>query len=139
MNRTPIPHWLFAVTLALLLPLEQLHCACVGSQTSPVRTSPKPGHECCDSRSQDGAERHSQPRQAPESCSCSQFSEVRLPAVIDAGATESIATFFAVLPAHAIFAPVPVALETAAPHDAGSAPLPQAVGAHGLRAPPRSA
>jgi hypothetical protein len=140
MKRTSIPHLVLAATLAVLLPLQQLHCACMESQGHAAPVAASSGHECCESTPQCGAEHHSQPERAPHSCTCAQIAVVALPPVIEASvvAAPTVAPL-AVLTVPAVIAPVSIVTETVPALDVGSSRLPVDPGAHGLRAPPVSA
>ncbi len=139
MKRLSIPNLVLAAALALLLPLEQLHCACVGSQT---RTAPVASHEehgCCDAPSSSGADHQSHDQQAPHACVCPEMVPILVPAagvaVLDAPTVAPLA----VLTVPVVMAPVSIVTETIPALDVGSPPLPDDPGAHGLRAPPATA
>jgi len=141
MKRTSIPHLVLAATLAVLLPLQQLHCACMESpgHAAPVAASSHPGHECCEPTPQCGARHHSQPERAPHSCTCAQIAVVALMPVIEASVVAPTVAPLAVLAVSVVIAPVSIVTETAPALDVGSSRLPVDPGAHGLRAPPVSA
>lgn len=136
MKRLSIPNLVLAAALALLLPLEQLHCACVGSQT---RTAPVASHEehgCCDSPSSSGADHQSHDQQSPHGCVCPEMVPILVPAAGVAVLDAPTAAPLAVLTVPVVIAPVSIVTETVPALDVGSPPLPDDPGAHGLRAPP---
>ncbi len=123
-----------AVSLALLIPLEQAHCAWMGLERHAAAASMPSGHACC-------APKPAVPCQstpAAPDCACMQLPAASLPAAIDSPQLPTTTTI-AVLAAVTVVVPVNT-LEAPAPAlDIGSPPLPIDLGAHGLRAPPRSA
>lgn len=141
MKRLPLPGLVLAATLALLLPLEQAHCAWMGLQASatPTAAASRAGHACC------ARPATSQPQEAPQpgkdcsSCVCLQIPAGAMPTAVTIGADatsapalESIASASSIEPAASLSRAIP-------PLDVGSPPLPVDPGAHGLRAPPASA
>ena len=139
MKRFSIPNLVLAAALALLLPLEQLHCTCMGSQThmAPVASHAEGG--CCNSPAPCGTDHRSQPQQAPHSCTCPSMIAGVVPAVVTASTEAPTVTPLAVLTVSVVIAPVSTLTKTAPALDVGSPPLPDDPGAHGLRAPPVSA
>lgn len=133
MKRRSIPHLVFAATLALLLPLEQLHCACMVPQTHPA---PASSHPCCESASRRAAAHHSQHHREPHTCTCAHLLAVTLPTGIEVGAEMSTAAPIAVLSVPAVGAPVSIVTETVPALDVECPPPLDDPGAHGLRAPP---
>ena len=140
MKRSSILHLALAATLALLLPLQQLHCICMQlpRQAVPVSAGPQAGHECCESTAQCGTEDHSRPGRTPHTCTCVQIVAVTLPTVFVASVESPTMAPLAVLAVPAGITLVSIVTETAAMLDVGSPPLPADPGAHGLRAPPVS-
>jgi len=141
MKRMSIPHLVIAATLALLLPLEQAHCAWMGlqKQAAPVAVNSPAGHECCASPTTAGQESRSRPEQLPRGCACQQLPSMALPATLALGTEAPLVASLAVLTIPSIIAPVSIVTETVPALDVGSRPLPDDPGAHGLRAPPASA
>jgi hypothetical protein len=141
MRRMPIPSLVIAVTLAVLLPLEQAHCAWMGLQkhVAPVAATAPLGHECCESAPAPETDHHSKPEGVPQGCTCAQLPVVTLPTVVAAGSDAPPVTSIAVLTVLSVIVPVSMVTETVPALDVGSPPLPDDPGAHGLRAPPVSA
>jgi hypothetical protein len=141
MRRMPIPNLVLAAMLALLLPLEQAHCAWMGLQThaAPAAATSPTGHECCASPTTSEPDPQAQPERASQGCACELLPSGTLPAVIASGVEAPPVTSLAVLTVPSVIAPVPVSTETVPALDVGSSPLPDDPGAHGLRAPPVSA
>ena len=139
MKRMSIPNLMLAAALALLLPLEQLHCACAGSQTRTAPVASHQDHGCCESAPASGADHQSHGRQAPHGCSCPEVMPIPVPVagalVLDARTVAPPA----VLTVLAVIAPVSIVAETRPALDVGSPPLSDDLGAHGLRAPPATA
>jgi len=141
MKRMPIPNLVLAATLALLLPLEQAHCAWMGlqKQAPPVATTSPAGHECCVSPATPEPDPQSQPESVPQCCACEKLPSVTMPTVFTAGTEAPSVTSLAVVTVPSVIAPVSIATETVPELDVGSPSLPDDPGAHGLRAPPVSA
>lgn len=139
MKRKSIPNLLLATALVLLLPLEQVMCACMGFAAQPTPVASVAGHECCDAISASGSEHHSRPEQAPHACSCNRLVESAVPVVIEGGLQAPELASVAVLTGTASFTPLPVCEKTTSAPDSGSPSIPEDPGAHGLRAPPVSA
>jgi hypothetical protein len=141
MRRMPIPNLVLAAALALLLPLEQAHCAWMGFQrhAAPVTASSASGHECCSSRAASRQDQPAHPERDATGCVCEALPAGTLPLVITARAEAPSAAVLAIPTAKAVIAPVSVVRQTAPAPDVGSSPLPDDPGAHGLRAPPVSA
>ncbi|MCC6348725.1 MAG: hypothetical protein IT347_03920 [Candidatus Eisenbacteria bacterium] len=139
MKRLSIPNLVLAAALALLLPLEQLHCACLGSETRSAPVASHEEHGCCDSQSSTPADHQSHDQQTPHGCVCPEMAPILVPAagvvVLDASTVAPLA----VLAVPAVIAPVLIVSETIPALDVGSSPLPDDPGAHGLRAPPATA
>src|SRR5262249_12124103 len=117
---------------AVLMPLEQAHCAWMALQEhSPSGKTAV--HACC-------AKSAPRPQGAtcPMGCAC-----IELPSAVPIAATsvQSTAASVAVLPLSAISVATPSTQTSSAPAalDTGSPPLLIDLGAHGLRAPPLSA
>jgi hypothetical protein len=141
MRRMPIPNLVLAATLALLLPLEQAHCAWMGLQkhSAPAAAPSPSGHECCASPTTPEPDHDSKPEKAPQGCACEQLPTVTMPTVITAGTEAPSVTSIAVLTITSAIAPVSIVKETVPALDVGSPPLPDDPAAHGPRAPPASA
>jgi hypothetical protein len=139
MKRMPIPHIALAVALALLLPLEQAHCAWMGLQkhAAPVAGTATSAHACCASPVKPAP---SQPAQggAPAQCMCQQLPPAAMPATPASGGAALSVMSLAALAVPSFIAPVPSPARTVLALDVGSPPLPDDPGAHGLRAPPVS-
>ena len=141
MRRMPIPSLVIAVMLAVLLPLEQAHCAFMGLQrhVTPVAATAPTGHECCESPPASAPGHHPTPESVPQGCSCAQLPVVTLPAAVTVASDAPPVTSIAMLTVPVVIAPVSIVTETVPALDVGSPPLPDDPGAHGLRAPPISA
>lgn len=141
MRRMPIASLLLALALAVLPPLEQAHCAAMAAERT-ARSLPgamDASHACCRDGASAGTRRAASPARAPICQGCQE-----LPSVTLSGGAAGLAG----LPAPALVAPLPAPLRAApAPRAAVIAPAPDVgspappvdPGAHGLRAPPRSA
>lgn|SRR5262245_15218675 len=132
MRRSPIPFVALALMLAVLMPLEQSHCAWMGLQKRA--SSPMPStHACCAKSTP-----RPQDTSCPNGCAC-----IELPSALPLAATtvRPAAAPIAVVHPHAIQVAAldPSRLAPAPSLDVGSPPLPIDLGAHGLRAPPFSA
>jgi len=136
MKRFSIPQLVLACAMALLLPLEQLHCTCLGSLTAPAPVTAHAAHSCCAARSSGGTAHHAQHPQGPRACACVAMIPVLVPAAVAAGPEARTATPLAALAVPTVIAPVSIHTETVPALDVGSPPLPDDPGAHGLRAPP---
>ncbi len=139
MKRLSIPHLVLAAAMAVLLPLEQLHCTCMGSPThaAPVASHAEDG--CCDSPSPCGTDHSSHHQQAPQPCSCPSMITALVPTVIAVSPEAPTVTPLAVLAVPVVIAPVSIVTETILALDVGSPPHQDDPGAHGLRAPPATA
>lgn len=150
MKLRPIPHLLVALALAVILPLEQARCAWMGMGSTagacsataafaaaPASTGTSPAHACC--RAQSACSARSNRAAAPVQCLCAQIPAGTLPATLTLGAASSSQLFIAAAIAREFSAPVSLERESLPALDIGSPPLPSAVGAHLLRAPPVSA
>ncbi len=138
MKLARILNLVLAISLAVLLPLEQAHCAWMGLEKSASRGSRamSPGHECCRSLAKSVPNGGPRPKSAPQACMCETLPKGAMPAVVllDADA-HSLASF--VTPAVAsVVSPVAIVTETVPALDVGCSPPPHATAAHGLRAPP---
>ncbi|MGH7742341.1 MAG: hypothetical protein ACRENS_10005 [Candidatus Eiseniibacteriota bacterium] len=150
MKRMPIPHLVLAAVLAVILPLEQAHCAWMAIGSSPVQCSAaaligsasapaaNSTHACCraNSASATPGSRRAAP---PTLCACPQVPAGTLPAALNLASSTSAHDFLAGHIARDFTVPVSNSRETLQAPDVGSPPLPAAVGAHLLRAPPVSA
>ena len=136
MKRFSIPQLVLAAAMALLLPLEQLHCTCMGPQphAAPVASHGEDG--CCDSPAPCGTDHQSHHQQAPQPCSCPSMINGVVPAAVAVSPEAPTVTPLAVLTVPVVIAPVSIVTETVPALDVGSPPLPDDPGAHGLRAPP---
>ncbi|MFI5372219.1 MAG: hypothetical protein ACHQ52_11740 [Candidatus Eisenbacteria bacterium] len=151
MNRPSTLRTLLAVSIALLLPIEQAHCAWMGAQPSArtvvahavTTTTVAVPHACCAAASAFEPAAASRPAPAPEripqACVCEQLPPGALPNAFLHGAPAPTVTSIATLTVPAVIAPVAVVTTTIPALDVGSPPLPDDPGAHGLRAPPVSA
>lgn len=138
-NRLSIPHLVLTLALALLQPLEQLHCACKGSQTHVVPIASHEDHSCCESPSAAAPDQHSEHEQSPRGCVCPEMAPILVPAVSAVVLEAPSDATLAVLAAPTVIAPIPDFTVTAPAHGAGSPLLPVDLGARGLRAPPPTA
>jgi len=138
MKLARILNLVLAASLAVLLPLEQAHCAWMGLEKSASKTSGtmSPGHECCRSLATSMPHRGPSPKTASPGCMCEQLPKGALPsAVLLDTNTPSIAAF--VMPSvSVVVSPVSMVTETVPAPDVGCIPPPHATSAHGLRAPP---
>jgi hypothetical protein len=130
----------FALPLAILLALGDLHCALTGGSShrtdgASAAAPMKPGHECC--RPSTGAERTAPAPadEAPPCCGCQSIPSWTLPTDASPAAAAPAAGVLAVLTA-APSLPLPLATWTPSVLATGSPPTLLARRAHGLRAPP---
>lgn len=140
MTRMPIPKLVLAAALALLLPLEQAHCAWMGLQQRvvPVAAASAAGHECCNTPAAPEQDRPAQPGKAATGCVCEELPAGTVPLAVTAVPAAASAGALAVPTTPAVIAPVSDVGEIVLALDVGSPPLPDDPGAHGLRAPPVS-
>jgi hypothetical protein len=151
MTRKPAAHLLLALTLAAVMPLELAQCgwmaigtpanACTAGMPGAcamgaAATSAGARHACCRAKSPAGAARRSG---AASICVCNLLPAATLPAAPDPGAAFTAHLFVAALSGCDLTAPVSPSREILPAPDVGNAPLPAALGAHLLRAPPVSA
>jgi hypothetical protein len=140
MKRVPIPNLVLAATLALIIPLEQAHCAWMGLRWHAVpqvaATAATSGHACCSPHTAPGQHHPAQREKDSRGCICEQLPTGVMPQVSLAGAVAPSVTALAEHAAPAGSAPVSEVRETIPALDIGSPPLPDDPGAHGLRAPP---
>lgn len=129
---------MLAVTLAVLMPLEQAHCLWMApkaaAESSEAAACGGSDHSCC-------APTPSEPQQqdtAPSSCPCIQLPSATLPAVTMPTHIPTVQVL-AILQMANLFAAAQAAPAPILALDVGSPPLPIACDAHGLRAPPLSA
>ncbi len=141
MRRMRIPNLVLAATLALLLPLEQAHCAWMGLQkhAAPVSATSTTGHACCGSATACVPLHHSQPKHIPQACRCAQIPLAKLPTAFVYGGEAPSVSSLVVLTAPSVIAPVSFVTEIVPALDVGNSLLPDDPDAHGLRAPPASA
>lgn len=141
MKRATIPNLVLAATLAVLLPLNQWYCACMGSAAyaAPTAASSPHGHGCCEPTPPCGTEQHSQSERAPDACTCAHLLAASLPAINDVGVVAPWVAPSAVPTVQVVIARVAVFSGTDPALDVGSPSIPDDPGAHGLRAPPVSA
>ena len=131
MKRLRGPWIALALALSALLPLVQAHCMFMPLEARAAAAE-APSHGCCDSApAQDTAPC------GPTECACFQLPPSTVPAVTAATAPTA-GPPLAVLDATTAATPRPGSSAPAIAPDVGSAPLPIAVHAHGLRAPPLS-
>jgi hypothetical protein len=125
-----------AALLAVLMPLEQAHCAWMGlgNHASAVARNAPSNHDCC-APAQSSCP---QPTKAPANCPCVELPQASLPAGV--APAQLITAASAVLLTLAPAITLDATIDAPAPAlDVGSPPLPVDLGAHGLRAPPLSA
>jgi len=154
MTRKPVAHLLLALTLAAVMPLELAQCgwmaigspanactagmpaACaIGAGSMPASAA----HACCRAKSHAAPAGAARRSGATSMCACNLLPAATLPPAPDPGAASVAHLFIAVLPGCDFPAPVPPSREILPAPDVGNAPLPAALGAHLLRAPPVSA
>ena len=138
MKRMQLPNLVLAATLALMLPLEQAHCAWMGLQrhAAPVTSTAANEHACCKPHAAAAQHQQAQPENQPRACLCEQLPTGTLPPGMLLGGEAPSVTALAEFTIPASSAPVSVVLETVMAPDVGSPPLPHHPRAHGLRAPP---
>ncbi len=142
MHRMRLSHLLLATLLAVILPLEQVHCACNLVGMRAVRASavtPACHGACCASHAA-SHRHHARPGGDKPTCACERLASANLPmapalAAADAQSVPPIAP----VPFLDSIEPGVVATHAVPALDVGSPPLPVDAGAHGLRAPPASA
>ena len=141
MRRMSIPSLILVATLALLMPLEQAHCAWMGlpRQGIPVAKASRSGHECCKSPLAAQKAGHAPVRTDRVGCVCEQLPAGTMPLVLSARTEAPSPAPMAVPTAAECIALVSIVTEAAPAPDVGSPPPPDDPGAHGLRAPPVSA
>ena len=137
MKRMTKPVAVLATLLAVLMPLEQAHCAWMSIERNAAKVGGSctaSNHNCCAA----GHPRSAKQAAAPATCACAQVPLGTLP--VDAAGTHLVSfDCFASLPSTPSV--VRMASNAAPPlaPDIGSPPLLFDLGAHGLRAPPVSA
>ena len=141
MRRAPLPILVLTVTLALILPLEQAHCAWMGWQwhAAPLAATTTSGHACCTPHAAAGRNQQAQPQKPARACVCPQIPAGSLPQASLVGTAAPSVTAFTEHSAPSGSEPVLAVRETVPSLDVGSPPLPHEPGAHGLRAPPAGA
>jgi hypothetical protein len=124
-----------AALLAVLMPLEQAHCAWMGLEKRATVVAQPPGHACCAPT----APSQPQDTRSPAGCVCVQLPLGSLTAGISsAQVLQPISPAVMLTPAPLIA--WTMTIEAPAPAlDVGSPPLPVDLGALGPRAPPLSA
>ena len=137
MRRMSKPFVVFAALLAVLMPLEQAHCAWMAlEKRAPATTrNVSSEHDCCAPT----APSQSQPTETPAGCPCVQLPLGSLPASIASVQVLPTVTSAITLALAPAISPVLTTEAPAPALDVGSPPLPVDLGAHGLRAPPLSA
>ena len=140
MNRTRLAKALLAALLVVMLPLEQVHCACPqlgkpmrSTSAAPSMAMPACPSSCCAARA---AGATSTPPHAPKGCPCEKMTTTELPVVLAVAAIDSPAPFLTPLPVQDPIAPAAATFLAGPALDIGSPPHPVDPGAHGLRAPP---
>ena len=154
MTRRPISQPLLALILAVILPLEVAQCAWMGFGNAgsgcpagaphacamAATTAPSGApHACCRARGIHGPAPARHRSDAAQTCVCNLLPAATLPAALRVDASSSSHAFVAVAADRDLSAPVSLEREIQPAPDVGSAPLPAALGAHLLRAPPVSA
>jgi hypothetical protein len=136
MKRKPAVYGIVAALLAVLLPLEQAHCAWMNFQPPVSASGERSGgdHSCCASSD---APQKTAP--APLECACVKLPAAALTTDVVSASAPLAASPIAELPEVAATFIPGSAPALRAPLDVGSPPLPDDPGAHGLRAPPLSA
>ena len=122
-----------AVLLAVIMPVEQAHCAWMTYERAAASASPHAGsgHSCCAASS-------AQPRTAtPPSCLCERIPPGTL-TTHDSGSRPQATAVVAIVPETQESLVLGYTRAPAPALDIGSPPLPDDPGAHGLRAPPLS-
>lgn len=132
MKRIPPAFALLATLLAVLLPLEQSHCAWMGLMPHAPRAAANASHACC----RHGAKPAPEARPSAD-CACMNLPAGSIPAALSSGSSPIVPS--SAVAAETFMLPRVVAVAAAPPLDVGSPPLLIKLGAHGLRAPPRSA
>ena len=132
MNRPRALFTSLATLLALLMPLEQAHCAWMGLEQQASAASMPASHECCAPAA---------PEQEPSGncpdCSCLQLPSASVPAQVGSLDIPTCSPVTVVASTTGI--PLSNRQAPAPALDVGSPPLSVDLGAHGLRAPPLSA
>jgi hypothetical protein len=139
MRRVSTPNLVLAATLALIIPLEQAHCAWMGWgwQAAPVAAmASDSGHACCRPHTATRHRKPAQPDTGSRGCVCEQLPAGTMPQVSLAGTEAPSVTAFAEHTTRSGCAQVSDVRETIPALDVGSPPLPDAPCTHGLRAPP---
>lgn len=145
MKPLPALRTLVALSVALLLPLEQAHCGWMGVQKPAAlaavaaAATTTAAHACCAPVSAAQPTPEQSPAKAPQACICEQLPLGSLPSILGSGANAPTVASIAMLIVPAVIAPVSIVTATVPALDVGSPPLPADPGAHGLRAPPVSA
>jgi hypothetical protein len=153
MSRKPISHLVLALSIAAILPLELAQCAWMGigsyGSACPAGASSMcamgaaapagASHACCRAKSPGAPGATRRASGAASMCSCKLIPAGTLPAMLHAGdSTLPLPGHVALAIARDPHAPASWTRESVPAPDVGSAPLPSAIGAHLLRAPPLS-
>jgi hypothetical protein len=138
MKLARILNLVLAASLAVLLPLEQAHCAWMGLEKQASRSAGgmSPDHSCCRPLAKSMPHRGPQPEAASQGCMCEQLPKGAIPAAIALGLEAPTVTSFAMPTAPSLHPPVSIVTETVPAPDVGWPPPPHVTAAHGLRAPP---
>lgn len=137
MTRMSRPAVVLATLLAVLMPLEQAHCAWMGMERNAAKVGgarAAQNHDCCAA----GHSHSPKPPTAPVACACARIPLGTLPLELVGTHVVSVACSI-VLPSTPSIVPVASIEESARTLDIGSPPLLIDLGARGLRAPPVSA
>lgn len=128
-----------AILLAALLPLEQAHCLFMPLQAGPTQCAPAStgamDHSCCAPSPAPAAQ--PQHGEGPTACPCFDLPSGTVPQSVVA--TPHLLSSQVVLFTMSSLAAPRAATAPAPALDVGTPPVPIAVDAHGLRAPPLSA
>lgn len=147
MRSSVISNVVLAFLFALLLPLQQLQCACSGPShpVTGISAPSKSAHACCAAAEHSAGSHRASPSPCPQHhashvCACAGLNAVVAPdAVLSAAAGASFSGASAAAAIVGLLAPDLVRTGSALELETGSPPLPSAPRAHGLRAPPHSA
>ena len=148
-----ISHLVMALMLAAMLPLELAQCAWMGvGAAASTCSAGAPGacgmtaashasgasHACCVAKGMTAPRPARQRSDTAKICGCTLLPAGMLPAAVGVDASPASHAFVAVATDRDLSAPVSLEREIPPAPDVGSAPLPAALGAHLLRAPPIS-
>ena len=124
-----------AALLAVLMPLEQAHCAWMGLERRASVVAQPSEHACCAPT----APAQPQSTKSPADCVCLQLPLGSLAAGITSTEVLPPITSAVTLASAPVIAPTVTIAAPAPALDVGSPPLPVDLGARGLRAPPLAA